>query len=87
LPLRYVVPPKAAVELWDSGTPLSLPRPGKTTWTLGRLASDYHVPIWSLVQANNQLSESAPLTAGQRIVIPRHLLPVSATAVQTSARQ
>jgi pimeloyl-ACP methyl ester carboxylesterase len=86
LPLRYVVPPKAVVELWDSGTPLMLGRPGKTTLTLGRLAAEYHVPIWSLVQAN-QLSESAPLVPGQRVVIPRHLLPISTAPVQASARQ
>jgi pimeloyl-ACP methyl ester carboxylesterase len=83
IPLRYVVPPGANVELWDSGAPLLLARPGKT---LDKLAADYHLPIWSLVQAN-QLSASAPLTPGQRIVIPRHLLPVSTTSVQTSARQ
>lgn len=83
IPLRYVVPPKAAVELWDSGAPLIV-RPGKTQTTLNKLATDYHVPLWSLVQAN-KLSESAPLAAGQRIVIPRHLLPAGATAVQTSA--
>jgi thioesterase domain-containing protein len=83
IPLRYVVPPKAAVELWDSGTPLVV-RPGKTQTTLNKLATDYHVPLWSLVQAN-RLAESAPLAAGQRIVIPRHLLPVDTTAVQTSA--
>jgi len=83
VPLRYVVPPKAAVELWDSGTPLLLVRPGKT---LDSLAADYHLPIWSLVQAN-QLPESAPLAKGQRIIIPRHLLPAATTPVQTSARQ
>src|SRR5882724_7526167 len=65
IPLRYVVPPGANVELWDSGAPLLLARPGKT---LDKLAADYHLPIWSLVQAN-QLSASAPLTPGQRIVI------------------
>jgi thioesterase domain-containing protein len=85
VPLRYVVPPKAAVELWDSGTPLIV-RPGKTQTTLSRLATDYRVPLWSLVQAN-RLSENAPLAAGQRIVIPRHLLPVATAAVQTSVRQ
>jgi pimeloyl-ACP methyl ester carboxylesterase len=86
MPLRYVVPPRVAVELWDSGTPLLLGRPGKTTPTLGRLAAEYHVPIWSLVQAN-KLSESAPLIPGQRVVIPRHLQPTSTAPVQASARQ
>ena len=69
-PLRYVVPPDVTVELWDSGTALSV-RPGET---LKKLAADYHVPMWSLVQAN-QLPQNAPLSTGQRIVVPRHLLP------------
>lgn len=80
--LRYVVPPKQPVELFDSGTPLFLRR-GKP---LDKLAAEFHLPLWSLVQAN-QLPESAPLAAGQRIVIPRHLLPPQPTPVQTSARQ
>jgi LysM repeat protein len=83
IPLRYVVPPKAAVELWDSGTPMVMTKPGKT---LDKLAADYHVPLWSLMQAN-QLTENAPLAAGQRVIVPRHLLPAAAPAVQTSARQ
>jgi Alpha/beta hydrolase family len=85
IPLRYVVPPKVPVELWDSGTPLIVAKPGNKT-TLGKLATDYHLPIWSLAQIN-QLSESTPLAAGQRVVIPRHLLPAPTPAVQTSARQ
>jgi hypothetical protein len=32
------------------------------------------VPLWSLTQIN-QMPDSAPLTAGQRVIIPRHLLP------------
>jgi LysM repeat protein len=69
-PLRYVVPPDVTVELWDSGTALSVRR-GET---LQKLAADYHVPMWSLVQAN-QLAQNAQLSTGQRIVIPRHLMP------------
>jgi LysM repeat protein len=64
------VPPDVTVELWDSGAALSV-RPGET---LKKLAADYHVPMWSLVQAN-QLPQNAPLSTGQRIVVPRHLLP------------
>jgi hypothetical protein len=70
LPLRYVVPPDATVELWDSGTALSVRR-GET---LQKLAADSHVPMWSLLQAN-QLPQNAQLSTGQRIVVPRHLLP------------
>jgi LysM repeat protein len=48
--------------------------------TLQTLAAQYRVPLWSLTQAN-QVQENAPLTAGQRIVVPRHLAPGSVTAV------
>lgn len=77
VPLRYVVPPNVTVELWDSGTSLSV-RPGET---LARLAADHHVPLWSLAQAN-RLADNAQLVAGQRIVVPRHLQPAVATAEQ-----
>ena len=39
-----------------------------------KLAAIHHVPLWSLTQIN-RIAESAPLTAGQRVIIPRHLLP------------
>ena len=76
LPLRYVVPPDAPVELWDSGTP-QLARSGDT---LQKLAALNRVPLWSLTQAN-QLLDSVPLTAGQRVIVPRRLAPL----VETSA--
>jgi hypothetical protein len=72
LPLRYVVPPDAPVELWDSGIPL-LAHSGDT---LQGLAALHHVPLWSLTQIN-RMSDSTPLLAGQRIIIPRHLVPAS----------
>jgi Thioesterase domain/LysM domain len=70
VPLRYVVPPNAPVELWDSGTPL-FARSGDTLQTLAAL---HRVPLWSLTQIN-QLSDDAPLTVGQRVIVPRHLAP------------
>ncbi len=82
VPLRYVVPGKSAVELWDSGTPLPA-RPGDTLETI---AVAYHVPLWSLVQSNS-LPENAPLAPGQRIVVPRHLAPIAAAPTQTSSRR
>lgn len=82
VPLRYVVPPNTPVELWDSGTPL-LARSGDTLPTLAAL---YHVPLWSLTQIN-QLSDSAPLTAGQRVVIPRHLMPLVAVSAQSPPKR
>jgi len=76
LPLRYVVPSDAPIELWDSGTP-QFARSGDT---LERLAALNHVPLWSLTQVN-QYSESAPLSQGQRVLVPRRLTPPVATSV------
>jgi pimeloyl-ACP methyl ester carboxylesterase len=75
MPLRYVVPPDAPLELWDSGTP-QLARAGDTLQTLATLNG---VPLWSLTQAN-QYSDSAPLSVGQRVLVPRRLVPPVATA-------
>ena len=74
VPLRYVVPPNAPIELWDSGTQ-QFARSGDTLQTLAALN---HVPLWSLTQAN-QYSDSAPLSVGQRILVPRRLVPPVAT--------
>jgi hypothetical protein len=70
-PLRYLVPQDEPLELWDSGIP-QFARAGDT---LQGLATANQVPLWALTQAN-QVPDNAPLTAGQRIVIPRHLMPV-----------
>ena len=80
-PLRYVVPPGQQVELWDSGTAITA-RAGDTLQTL---AQQYGLPLWSLTQINQQISENAPLAAGQRVIIPRHLLPVADIAKPQSA--
>jgi hypothetical protein len=45
---------------------------------LQTLAALNHVPLWSLTQAN-QYSDSAPLSVGQRILVPRRLVPPAAT--------
>lgn len=70
VPLRYVVPADSPIELWDSGTPISA-RAGDT---LQSLAVFYGVPLWSLTQIN-KLPEAAPLADGQRVVVPRRLIP------------
>lgn len=75
VPLRYVVPSDAPLELWDSGTQ-QLARSGDT---LQRLAALNNVPLWSLTQAN-QHSASAPLSVGQRVLVPRRLAPPAATS-------
>jgi hypothetical protein len=72
IPLRVDIPPTGSIELWDSGLPLSA-RAGDTLQTL---AATYHVPLWVLSQVNN-LSETTVLTKGERIIIPRYLIPTA----------
>ena len=73
VPLHYVVPADAAIELWDSGMPVV----ARADSTLATLAAQHHVPLWSIAQIN-RVPEGAPLTAGQRVVVPRHLNPLAA---------
>ncbi|MGC2074810.1 MAG: LysM domain-containing protein, partial [Xanthobacteraceae bacterium] len=72
IPLRIDIPSTGSIELWDSGLPVSA-RAGDT---LPTLAATYHVPLWALTQVNN-LSESAALTKGERITVPRYLVPMA----------
>jgi len=64
-PLRLVVPPNVPIELWDGGLAIST----QAGDTLQRIATTYHVPLWTLTQLN-KVPETAALTEGQRIVIP-----------------
>ena len=82
VPLRFVVPPKADVELWDSGAVVS----AHAGDTLQTFALPYRLPLWALAQAN-KLAETAPLAAGQRVVIPRHLLPLTPAAEPVSQKR
>ncbi len=82
-PLRYVVPPKEQIELWDSGTAIA----ARSGDTLKTLAQQYGLPLWALTQINQRIPETAPLAAGQRVIIPRHLLPVADIAEPSSARR
>jgi hypothetical protein len=82
VPLRYVVPSDAPLELWDSGTQ-QLARSGDT---LQRLAALNGVPLWSLTQAN-QYADSAPLSVGQRILVPRRLVPPIATSAASRGKR
>jgi fermentation-respiration switch protein FrsA (DUF1100 family) len=79
VPIRLVVPAEASIELWDSGIPVA----AHAGDTLKTLAATYHVPLWSLAQTNS-VSDHAVLTEGQRIVVPRHLTPMAASATLTS---
>ena len=70
VPIRFIVPAKAPVDLWDSGMPV-FARPGDT---LQSIATAYHVPLWSLAQVNKG-ADRVPLVPGERVVVPRHLEP------------
>lgn len=73
-PLNYVVPSDAAaIELWDSGMPV-FARPGDTLQTIAGL---YRVPLWSLTQINKGVMENVPLVPGERVVVPRNLVPLA----------
>jgi len=53
--------------------------------TLQTLAALHHVPLWSLTQIN-QLSDNAPLAVGQRVILPRHLVPFVAISAPLPPR-
>ena len=78
VPIRCVVPADSPIELWDIGMPV-FARAGDTLQTL---AASYQVPLWSLTQINPG-SDSAPLMPGQRVVVPRHLVPLAPVASQS----
>ena len=68
VPLRIVFSATGPIELWDSGVPIS----AHAGDTLQSLAAAYHVPVWAVAQINRK-SESAALSDGERVVIPRYL--------------
>ncbi|MEX2127996.1 MAG: LysM peptidoglycan-binding domain-containing protein [Xanthobacteraceae bacterium] len=72
--IKYVVPTKAPIELWDGGLPVTL-EPGQTVQSLANL---YGVPAWAIVQASN-ISDDEAISVGQRLIIPRHLNTLAPT--------
>jgi hypothetical protein len=81
IPLRYVVPAGEQIELWDSGMAVT----ARSRDTLQTLAARYRLPQWSLTQIN-QMPDNAPLTAGERIIVPRHLAPLTTVSQPISSR-
>jgi fermentation-respiration switch protein FrsA (DUF1100 family) len=79
VPLHLEVPADVAVELWDSGLPVQ----AHAGDTLKSMAASYHVPVWSLAEIN-AMSARAPLSEGQRVIIPRHLVPMPIPSTVTS---
>ena len=80
VPIRYAVPARAPIELWDSGVPVT----AQTGDTLQSLAATHHVPLWALAQIN-RLPEQATLTGGERIIVPRNLAPGGGTSALSYA--
>jgi pimeloyl-ACP methyl ester carboxylesterase len=80
VPLHLEVPADAAIQLWDSGEPVS----AHAGDTLNTLAESNHVPLWALAQINS-VSASEVLSEGQRIVVPRYLPNPSAVASTVSS--
>jgi hypothetical protein len=68
VPLRLVIPPAVTIELWDGGQAVA----AHAGDTLQTIATAYHVPLWAVTQIN-KVPESAPLTEGQRVVVPHYL--------------
>ena len=79
VPLHLEVPADVAVELWDSGFPVQ----AHAGDTLKSMAASYHVPVWPLAEIN-AMSARAPLSEGQRVIIPRHLVPMPIPSTVTS---
>lgn len=77
VPLRLLVPPQEPVELWDSGVSMTA-RGGET---LDQVGAYFRVPLWALKQLNKGVGDAA-LAAGQAVIVPRHLVPLAATAAQ-----
>jgi len=75
VPVRFNVPGSAPIELWDSGVAVS----AHAGDTLQSLAVTYHVPVWALDQIN-KMSIHTSLTEGERVIIPRHLVPLPSAA-------
>jgi hypothetical protein len=80
IPIRIEVPADRSIELWDSGQPI-MAHAGDTLKTF---ADTYHVPQWALAELN-PTAASSPLNEGQRIIVPRHLMPMPAPSVATNS--
>lgn len=68
VPIHYVMPRGEKIELWDSGLPIRT----EEGETVRSIATKYAVPVWAVAQINN-ISSSATLQPGHRLIIPRHL--------------
>ena len=72
--IKYVVPTRAPIELWDGGLPVQL-EPGQT---IQSAASLYGVPAWAIRQASD-VGDDEEIPAGRQIIVPRHLNTLAPT--------
>ncbi len=79
VPIHLEVPADAAIELWDSGLPVAA-HAGDTLKDAGRDLSCAALGAGS----DQSVPEREPLAEGQRIVVPRHLVPMPMPSTVTS---
>jgi hypothetical protein len=82
IPVRYVVPDKAPIDLWDSGMAVF----AHAGDSLQSIATAYHVPLWSVTQVNKGAGRT-PLVPGERIIVPRHLEPRAEASASVPAKR
>jgi LysM repeat protein len=58
-------------------------RPGDSLQTIAAL---YHVPLWSVAQVNKGAGNT-PLVPGERVIVPRHLVPLAEVSAQSPSRR
>jgi hypothetical protein len=72
--IKYVVPMKAPIELWDGGVPTAL-EPGQSIESLANL---FGVPAWAIRQASG-IGDDDDIGAGRRVIVPRNMNTLAPT--------
>jgi hypothetical protein len=72
--IKYVIPARAPIELWDGGVPVTLEQ-GQTVQSLANI---YGVPSWAISQASG-ISQDDDASPGRRLIVPRHLNTLAPT--------
>jgi thioesterase domain-containing protein len=67
--IRYVVPPRQTIELWDSAIQVQ----AAANDTVDQVAQRTGAPAWAIAQVN-KVDAGQPLREGQRLLVPRHRL-------------
>jgi hypothetical protein len=77
VPIDYVVPGDAPIEVWDSGMVVH----AAAGDTVASLAARHSVPAWA-IRRLNRLDDDAPISPGRRLVVPRNISASDAIAQQ-----